>query len=101
MVVGIWAILSCGAQYVPLDGGVVVDSTIRHVFEQSGGNIVCCLTSTVQRIHDLCPGATPVIIEQQQLDDLSYDGEWLDLATSDGGCYIIYTSGTHISSGSH
>ncbi|KAL7800200.1 non-ribosomal peptide synthetase [Trichoderma ceciliae] len=94
MVVGIWAILSCGAQYVPLDGGVVPDSTIRHVFEQSGGNVICCLTSTVHRIHALCPSATPVIIEQQQLDGLSYDGTWIDLATSDGGCYIIYTSGT-------
>ena len=29
MVVGIWAVLSCGAQYVPLDGGVVPESTIR------------------------------------------------------------------------
>ncbi|KAL6826399.1 non-ribosomal peptide synthetase [Trichoderma camerunense] len=97
MVVGIWAILSCGAQYVPLDGGVVPDSTIRHVFEQSGGNIVCCLSSTVHRIRDLCPGATPVIIEQQQqqqLDEFTYDGKWADLATSDSGCYIIYTSGT-------
>lgn len=104
MVVGIWAILSCGAQYVPLDGGVVPDSTIRHVFEQSGGNIVCCLSSTVHRIRDLCPGATPVIIEQQQqqqLDEFTYDGKWVDLATSDGGCYIIYTSGTCISSRSH
>ncbi|KAL7961303.1 non-ribosomal peptide synthetase [Trichoderma compactum] len=93
MVVGIWAILSCGAQYVPLDGSVVPDSTIQHVFEQSGANIVCCLPSTVHRIRDLCPGATPVIIEQQ-LDDMTYDGKWVDLATSDGGCYIIYTSGT-------
>jgi non-ribosomal peptide synthetase component F len=93
MVVGIWAILSCGAQYVPLDGGVVPDSTIRHVFEQSGGSIVCCLPSTVHRIRDLCPGATPVIIEQQQLDNKTHDERWLDLATSDGGCYIIYTSG--------
>jgi non-ribosomal peptide synthetase component F len=98
MVVGIWAILSCGAQYVPLDGGVVPDSTIRHVFEQSGGNIICCLTSTVHRIRDLCPSATPVIIEQQQLGNVPYDGEWIDLATSDSGCYIIYTSGTCISS---
>ncbi|KAH6605344.1 amino acid adenylation [Trichoderma cornu-damae] len=101
MVVGIWAVLSCGAQYVPLDGGVVPDSTIRHVFEQSSGNIICCLTSTVQRIRHLCPGATPVIIEQQQqqrrrqhLENLPCDGEWIDLATSESGCYIIYTSGT-------
>ncbi|UKZ72079.1 uncharacterized protein TrAtP1_013017 [Trichoderma atroviride] len=94
MVVGIWAILSCGAQYVPLDGGVVPDSTIRHVFEQSGGNIICCLTSTVHRIRDLCPSASPVIIDQQELDSMPHEEKWVDLATSDSGCYIIYTSGT-------
>ncbi|KAK5991327.1 Adenylate-forming reductase [Cladobotryum mycophilum] len=97
MVVGIWAILSCGAQYVPLDGGVVPDSTIRHVYEQSEGNVVLCLTSTADRIRSLCPSATPVIIEEAlcSINDASAPvGDWLDLATTDSGCYIIYTSGT-------
>ncbi|KOS20614.1 Linear gramicidin synthase subunit C [Escovopsis weberi] len=97
MVVGIWAILSCGAQYVPLDGGIVPDSTIQHVFSQSGGNVVLCLNSTVHRIHKLCPNATPVLIEEAHsaLNDMSIPVEdWINLATADAGCYIIYTSGT-------
>lgn len=98
MVVGIWAILSCGAQYVPLDGGVVPDSTIRHVVEQSGGQVVLCLTSTEYRIRDLCPGSTPVIIEENMTpDDSISDDKLVDLATSEAGCYVIYTSGrTHL-----
>lgn len=95
MVVGIWAILSCGSQYVPLDGGVVPDSTIRHVVEQSGGGVVLCLSSTAHRIRDLCPGATPVIIEEHmELKNSGYPSdEPVDLSTSDSGCYVIYTSG--------
>lgn len=99
MVVGIWAILSCGAQYVPLDGGVVPDSTIQHVFSQSGGNVVVCLNSTAHRIHKLCPNATPIVIEDAHsaLNNTSIPVEnWINFATADAGCYIIYTSGTYM-----
>ncbi|POR37446.1 Nonribosomal peptide synthetase 5 [Tolypocladium paradoxum] len=95
MLVGIWAILSCGAQYVPLDGGVVPDSTIQHVVDQSEGEIVLCLGSTEHRIRSLFPGHTPVLIDQCMTahTDVSAD-DWIDLASPDAGCYVIYTSGT-------
>ncbi|KAM4058937.1 AMP-binding enzyme [Hirsutella rhossiliensis] len=96
MVVGIWAILSCGAQYVPLDGGVVPDSTIKHVVEQSGGDVVLCLSTTEHRIRSQFPHLTPVLIDQYMAADPaepSSDG-WIDLASPDAGCYVIYTSGT-------
>ncbi|ODA81117.1 hypothetical protein RJ55_04080 [Drechmeria coniospora] len=97
MIVGIWAILSCGAQYVPLDGGVVPDSTIRHVVEQSGAEIVLCLSVTEHRLRALFPSLVPVLIDEfvtaEADDDLQSD-DWLDLATPDTGCYVIYTSGT-------
>ncbi|KAM3497979.1 hypothetical protein MY10362_008687 [Beauveria mimosiformis] len=49
MVIGIWAVLLCGAQYVPLDGGVVPDSTLRHVLHQSVGNVLLCVSATENR----------------------------------------------------
>lgn len=96
MVVGIMAILSCGAQYIPLDGGVVPDSTIKHVAEQCGGQIVLCISSTESRIRNLLPAMTPVVIEQSRTTDQSLKSPetWTDLATSDAGCYVIYTSGS-------
>ncbi|KAL3953883.1 hypothetical protein ACCO45_011839 [Purpureocillium lilacinum] len=97
MVVGIWAILSCGAQYVPLDGGVVPDSTVRHVVEQSEGEIVLCLASTEHRIRNLFPSLTPVLIDQCMANyptGAFAADHWIDLATPDAGCYVIYTSGT-------
>ena len=102
MVVGILAILSCGAQYVPLDGGVVPDSTIRHVFNQSGGTVVLCLQSTACRVQSLCPEARCIELDQAILTMSSSEygvSNTIDLATQEGGCYVIYTSGEYIITG--
>ncbi|KAM3526668.1 hypothetical protein MY4038_006711 [Beauveria bassiana] len=64
MVIGIWAVLLCGAQYVPLDGGVVPDSTLRHVLHQSGGNVLLCVSATENRVRDLFPDAQMVVVEE-------------------------------------
>jgi non-ribosomal peptide synthetase component F len=97
MIVGIWAILSCGAQYVPLDGGVVPESTIRTVIEQSGCQVVLCISSTEQRLRDLPQNGSlmPVLIDEHCSSDseTSSNQELLDLATANDGCYVIYTSG--------
>ncbi|KAI1039721.1 hypothetical protein LB505_012069 [Fusarium chuoi] len=50
MLVGILSILSCGAQYVPLDGGVVADETLRFVLQQTGGRIALSSKATAHRI---------------------------------------------------
>ncbi|KAJ4250659.1 hypothetical protein NW762_011918 [Fusarium torreyae] len=93
MIVGIWAILSCGAQYVPLDGGVVPDETIRRVLEQSKSGVVLCMASTKHRIISQHPGQTVVVIDETEAISLKEDVH-VDLSTPDTGCYVIYTSGT-------
>ncbi|PNY29399.1 Nonribosomal peptide synthetase 5 [Tolypocladium capitatum] len=94
MLVGIWAILSCGAQYIPLDGGIVPDSTIRHVVDQSEGEIVLCLSSTEHRIRNLFPGLIPVAIDRCMTAQADFSTDhWIDLAFPHSGCYVIYTSG--------
>ncbi|KAM4055858.1 AMP-binding enzyme [Hirsutella rhossiliensis] len=95
MVVGIWAILSCGAQYVPLDGGVVPDSSIKQVVEQSGERIVVCLSTTEHRTRRTFPHVPLVLIDECMRADARYStDQWVDLATPESGCYVIYTSGT-------
>lgn len=92
MIIGIWAILSCGAQYVPLDGGVVPDETIRRVLEQAGGGVVLCLSSTKHRIISQHPNQTVVVIDEIKTSPVEKDVH-IDLATPESGCYVIYTSG--------
>ncbi|EGX96987.1 NRPS-like enzyme, putative [Cordyceps militaris CM01] len=97
MVVGIWAVLLCGAQYVPLDGGVVPDSTLRHVLKQSGGKVVVCISSTEKRITNLFPHALAVNVEKcVAAGGLPLATRWMDLATPASGCYVIYTSGKSV-----
>ncbi|KAL2755315.1 hypothetical protein ACRALDRAFT_1076991 [Sodiomyces alcalophilus JCM 7366] len=96
MLVGIVAILTCGAQYVPLDGGVVPDTTLRYVLEQAGGNTVLALRSTRHRLLDSGVRHVLAIDESDDVDEDLYEKHTTpqNLATPDSGCYVIYTSGT-------
>lgn len=101
MTVGIVAILSCGAQYVPLDGKVVPRDTLRRVVEQSGGKVAVCMEETVHRMAELgIDGCESVVVEKhiQDVPAMEYRGyieeDLLKLTTEESGCYVIYTSGT-------
>ncbi|KAH8892468.1 AMP-binding enzyme [Thozetella sp. PMI_491] len=100
MLVGIYAILLSGAQYVPMDGSVVAEKTLETVLEQSGKNLAVCIDSTRARFQcsesDILRRCTLVTVqnqEQQESGDEAPD-EFADLATAEDGCYVIYTSGT-------
>ncbi|KAF5018124.1 hypothetical protein F66182_9917 [Fusarium sp. NRRL 66182] len=95
MLVGILSILSCGAQYVPLDGGVVADETLRFVLKQTGERIALTLRSTAHRLSNTSVSSVVVIDEDEatnlhgeNIQDFSYQSKPED------GCYVIYTSGT-------
>ena len=100
MLVGISAILLCGAQYVPLDGGVVAEKTLETVVAQSGKTFAVCIASTRYRFESSGSHAlrecTVVVIEAESDDDnAEMTEEFPSLATSEGGCYVIYTSGMY------
>jgi acyl-CoA synthetase (AMP-forming)/AMP-acid ligase II len=97
MLVSIIAVLSCGAQYVPLDGGVVPDTTLRFVIEQTGGNsgVVLALNSTKHRLTSF-EGVKVVVVDDDEDTSETIktaNGGFLNLAKPTDGCYIIYTSG--------
>lgn len=95
MITGILAILLCGAQYVPLDGGVVPDTTLRYVIEQAGGRSCTVLTlkSLENRLHGF-DVANVLPIDARSYSPTPDQAHPLkDLAESDLGCYVIYTSG--------
>lgn len=91
MVVGILAILKAGAAYVPLDGNIVSDSTLRHALKDSGSSIALVLRKFAHRVPEtpnvcledsICQDATSVHCVKPQ-----------DSTKSSDGVYVIYTSG--------
>lgn len=108
MLVGIVAVLACGAQYVPLDGGVVPDSTLRVVLRQAGERLALVLPSTEYRVRAVSVDCVTVVIpvvegaeaeaeaERERLgeyDKAAAEEGFVDLARPELGCYVIYTSG--------
>lgn len=91
MLVGILSILSCGAQYVPLDGGVVADETLRFVLQQTGGRIALSSKATAHRISST-DVTDVVIIEDEGVSTQSVE-DFTPLSKPEDGCYVIYTSG--------
>ncbi|KAI0801910.1 nonribosomal peptide synthetase 12 [Irpex lacteus] len=90
MVVGIVAILKAGAAYVPLDGGIVTDSTLAFVLKNSKATLVLALADYVHRVSSL-----PLI----NLNDVMATPDSItpkpqDLSSPGDSAYIIYTSGT-------
>ncbi len=99
MLVGIYGILLCGAQYVPLDGGVVTEATLKTAILQSAGGLVVCTRPVKKRLQqadsDLIRNC-PLLCVEDEPENSEGSGavESINLATPESGCYVIYTSGT-------
>ncbi len=89
MVIGIMAVLKAGAAYVPLDGGIVTQSTLDFVIKNSRSVIVLSLSEYVNRVN-----IVPVVDLEALIDSCNGHHEKLqDLSSPDDSAYIIYTSG--------
>ncbi|KAI1310903.1 hypothetical protein F5Y03DRAFT_402583 [Xylaria venustula] len=97
LLVGILAVLKAGAQYVPLDGGIVADTSLEHIFNDSGARFVLCLNKFRTKV---APHALKMKLEIVELDrqtqEASSHNETRPGVVMDAnfGSYMIYTSGT-------
>lgn len=96
MVVGILAILKAGGQYVPLDGGIVTQSTLDFILDDSGSTVVLCMREFAHRVQLREKRSVMIlenIIEHTKTSECRLI-EPPDLSSPDDGVYVIYTSGT-------
>jgi acyl-coenzyme A synthetase/AMP-(fatty) acid ligase len=98
MVAGILGILMAGAQYIPMDGGVVPDLTVQRAVEQSAATVAVCLQQYKERLASL-GGLSPILLLEDLLCGDMYtrfvvdEDHLLREGDVESGCYVIYTSG--------
>lgn len=93
MLVGIFAILKAGCQYVPIDGGVASDRQLNHIFTDTAARHILCLPKFQNRVTQFAGAET-------QITQLTLGGAYNTSTErpsirygSNDGCYAIYTSG--------
>ena len=113
MLVAILAILKAGAAYVPLDGGIVTDSTLSHVTSDSGSHVVTVGKDWAHRVEllntqlaaegkatvrkfileDIIAEAARDLDEERISEEILQNDEFANSGKGSDGCYVIYTSG--------
>ncbi|KAF3005817.1 hypothetical protein E8E13_008103 [Curvularia kusanoi] len=94
MLVGIFAILKAGCQYVPIDGGVASDRQLAHIFTDTAAKHILCLPKFQKRVEQFARAEahiTQLRLEGSLTSSTSRPS--LRRCPSDG-CYAIYTSGS-------
>ncbi|TGJ79830.1 hypothetical protein E0Z10_g8932 [Xylaria hypoxylon] len=97
LLVGILAVLKAGAQYVPLDGSIVADSALDHIFNDAGSQIILCLSKFRTKLEPHAQKTKSEIVELDRQDQKAHsdnDARPNVLINSSFGAYMIYTSGT-------
>ncbi|KAI0409363.1 acetyl-CoA synthetase-like protein [Xylaria palmicola] len=97
LLVGILSVLKAGAQYVPLDGGVVADAALEHIFSDAKPRFVLCLNKFRTKVEPHAREARSEIIELDGKDPRVLIGNEERpniIMDSTFGSYMIYTSGT-------
>lgn len=97
LLVGILAVLKAGAQYVPLDGGVVADAALEHIIHDTGARIVLCLGKFRSKVEPHAQKAGAEILEldgRAPSAPIGSEGRPSVTVDSSAGAYIVYTSGT-------
>lgn len=100
MLVGIFAILKSGCQYVPVDGGVASEVALTHILSDSGATFILCLPKFFERTQKVAKqGAVIVALEANVAASFPSTRPSVPVSRHDGA-YAIYTSGklTHYTS---
>jgi non-ribosomal peptide synthetase component F len=97
MIIGLLAILKCGCQYIPLDGGITPDTTLRHVITDTDARYILCLEKFRERViafESSSCGVSVLDDDGSQVDSGSTTRPHVNIGPSDGA-YMIYTSGKY------
>ena len=93
MLVGIFAVLKAGCQYVPIDGGVASEQALKHILVDTGARFILCLPRYWDKVCQLATKDAVIIsLEANTGAFYSTDRPAIKIRSTDGA-YAIYTSG--------
>ncbi|KAF3032518.1 hypothetical protein E8E12_000488 [Didymella heteroderae] len=94
MLVGIFAILKAGCQYVPIDGGVASDKQLAHIFHDTAVNHILCLPKFENRVQQFANANVHItLLALGAYSEQSSERPVVNCSPTNG-CYAIYTSGS-------
>ncbi|KAL5524650.1 hypothetical protein ACEPAF_9790 [Sanghuangporus sanghuang] len=94
MVTGILATLKAGGQYVPLDGGIVTQSTLEFIVQDSNASVILVMQEFAHRVSRFADRQIVVLEDALTNGARQKYSKPYDLSSPDDGIYVIYTSGT-------
>jgi amino acid adenylation domain-containing protein len=94
MLVGIFAILKAGCQYVPMDGGVVSEEALQHTMADTEAAFVLCLPRFEDKVKKLIRPNVRVFCLGTGTEDVCMPYRPSVSVSKSDGAYAIYTSGS-------
>ncbi|KAJ4350104.1 uncharacterized protein N0V89_008725 [Didymosphaeria variabile] len=94
MLVGIFAILKCGCQYVPMDGGVVSEEALQHTLRDTSASFVLALPKFEDKVNRCVPQEARIVcLGTNEEVSAARHRPAVSISAADGA-YAIYTSGS-------
>jgi non-ribosomal peptide synthetase component F len=93
MLIGIFAILKAGCQYVPIDGGVTSEQALKHIFTDINARFIVCLPQFWDKIRRFARRDARIFALGGDVSVSYPSTRPLVRITPQDGAYVIYTSG--------
>jgi non-ribosomal peptide synthetase component F len=93
MLIGIFAILKAGCQYVPIDGGVTSEQALKHIFTDINARFIVCLPKFWDKIRRFARRDASIFALGGDVSASYPSTKPLVRITPKDGAYVIYTSG--------
>ncbi|PSN65395.1 acetyl-CoA synthetase-like protein [Corynespora cassiicola Philippines] len=94
MLVGIFAILKAGCQYVPVDGGVASDQALQHILGNTGAQFAVCLPKFEEKVRRLADKDISIVRLGSEAQAMCSQQRPRVPVSPKDGVYAIYTSGS-------
>jgi non-ribosomal peptide synthetase component F len=95
MLIGIFAVLKAGCQYVPIDGGVTSEQAFLHIFTDTDARFILCLPKFWDEVRRFARRDAIIFALGMEVGAFYPSTKPIVRVSSQDGAYAIYTSGEY------